>query len=157
VVLDTNVAVSALVFREGRLAWLREAWQTGRVVPVVSADTIGEFVRVIAYPKFKLAEDDAKNLLSHYLEHAEAAQMPASPARIPVCRDEDDRMFLRLAYAARAYALVSGDHDLLALAGKSRIPILTPEALRKDIEARFASIRESGPVLEPDPADDREP
>ena len=43
-------------------------------------------------------------------------------------------MFLRLAYGARVDALVSGDHDLLAVAAKSRIPILTPEALRKLIE-----------------------
>ena len=27
VVLDTNVVLSVLVFREGRLAWLREAWE----------------------------------------------------------------------------------------------------------------------------------
>lgn len=35
VVFDSNVAVSALVFRAGRLGWLRD-WAVGTVVPVVS-------------------------------------------------------------------------------------------------------------------------
>ncbi len=132
VVLDTNVAVSALVFRDGRLAWLREAWESGRIVPVVSAETISELVRVLGYPKLKLTEDEAKNLLAAYMEHAEAARTARRAPRIPECRDEDDRMFLRLAYAARVDALVTGDDDLLVVAPRSRIAIVTPEALRAD-------------------------
>lgn len=130
VVLDTNVAVSALVFREGRLAWLREAWEAGRVVPVVSAESVAELVRVLAYPKLKLSEEETKNVLAHYMEHAEAVREVGASVRIPECRDPDDRIFLRLAYAARVEALVTGDKDLLAVAGKSRIPILTPDALK---------------------------
>lgn len=134
VVLDTNVAVSALVFREGRLAWLREAWEAGRVVPLVSAETIAELVRVLAYPKLKLSEEETKNVLAHYMEHAEAVREVGAPARIPECRDPNDRIFLRLAYAARAEALVTGDEDLLAVAGRSRIPILSPDALKTKLQ-----------------------
>ena len=133
VVLDTNVAVSALVFREGRLAWLREAWEAGRIVPIVSAETVAELVRVLAYPKLKLSEEETKNVLAHYMEHAEAVREAGASIRIPACRDSDDRKFLRLAYAAKADALVTGDGDLLALAGKSRVPILTPDALRAQL------------------------
>ncbi len=129
VVLDTNVAVSALVFRQGRLTWLREAWQSGRIVPVVSAETLAELVRVLAYPKLRLTEEEAKSVLAHYMERAEAVVKVGTP-RIPQCRDPDDKMFLRLAYAARVHALVTGDKDLLAVAGKSRIPILAPDALK---------------------------
>jgi putative PIN family toxin of toxin-antitoxin system len=134
VVLDTNVAVSALVFLEGRLAWLREAWAAGRVVPLVSAETVAELVRVLAYPKLKLSEEDTKDLLAHYMEHAEAVREAGASIRVPECRDPDDRKFLQLAYAAKADALVTGDEDLLALAGKSRIPILTPDALKAKLE-----------------------
>ena len=133
VVLDTNVAVSSLVFREGRLAWLRGAWEAGRVVPVVSADTIAELVRVLAYPKLKLSEDEMKNVLAHYMEHAEAVGEVGTSVRIPECRDPDDRMFLRLAYAAKVDALVTGDADLLAVKRKSRIRILTPDGLRTEL------------------------
>ena len=130
VVLDTNVAVSASVFREGRLAWLREAWGTGRIVPVVSADTIAELVRVLAYPKLRLTEEETKNVVAHYVEHAEAVGEVRASIRIPECRDPDDRMFLRLAYAARVDALVTGDSDLLAVKRRSRIRILTPDGLK---------------------------
>ena len=132
VVLDTNVAVSALVFRQGRLAWLREAWEAGRIVPVVSAETLAELVRVLAYPKLKLSEEETKNVLAHYMEHAEAVREAGTSVRVPECRDPDDRKFLQLAYAAKADALVTGDEDLLTLAGKSRVPILTPEALKAE-------------------------
>ena len=130
VVLDTNVAVSALVFRQGRLAWLREAWEAGRIVPIVSAETIAELVRVLAYPKLKLSEEETKNVLAHYMEHAEAVREAGASVRVPECRDPDDRKFLQLAYAAKADALVTGDEDLLEVASKSRIPILAPDALK---------------------------
>ena len=38
---------------------------------------------------------------------------------------------LSLAYAARVDALVTGDADLLAVAAQSKIPILTPDALKR--------------------------
>lgn len=136
VVLDTNVVVSALVFRGGRLAWLRQAWAGGEIVPVVSRDTLAELMRVLAYPKFGLAAEDSKNLLAHYMEHAEALGVVKTRARLPQCRDKDDRAFLLLAHAARADALVTGDADLLALAAQSRIPILTPDALRQRLSPR---------------------
>ena len=50
-------------------------------------------------------------------------------ARIPKYRDPKDEMFLRLAYAAKVDAIVTDDEDLLALAGESRIPILSPREL----------------------------
>jgi hypothetical protein len=134
VVLDTNVAVSALVFREGRLAWLREAWEAGRIVPIVSAETVAELVRVLAYPKLKLSEEETKNVLAHYMEHAEAVREAGASVRVPECRDPDDRKFLQLAYAAKADALVTGDEDLLTLAGKSRVPILAPDALKSKLQ-----------------------
>lgn len=131
VVCDTNVAVSALVFREGRLAWLREAWAAGTVVPLVSKETLAELVRVLAYPKLRLEAEETKNLLAQYMEHAETADAGAARVRVPACRDEDDRAFLRLAYAAKADALVTGAADLLEVAQRSNVPILAPEALRK--------------------------
>ena len=131
VVCDTNVVVSALVFRAGRLGWLREAWTAGTVVPVVSKETLAELVRVLSYPKLRLEAEETKNLLAQYMEHAEAHGAVKTTARLPVCRDEDDRAFLRLAYAARADALVTGDRDLLAVAGQSKIPILMPDALKQ--------------------------
>lgn len=130
---DTNVAVSALLFRAGRLAWLREAWAGRQVVPLASQDTVAELLRVLAYPKFALEAEAAKGLLAHYLEHAEVVSSVKPRGRMPQCRDADDQKFLDLAWAAGADALVTGDADLLVLAPGARIPILSPEALREKL------------------------
>ena len=131
VVLDTHVVVSALLFGAGRLAWVREAWPSGSVVPVVSRETVTELVRVVAYPKFRLEPDQAKDLIAFYLEHSEMHGETRKRTPIPLCRDPDNRMFLRLAYSAKVDALVTGDADLLAVGTRSKVPILSPEALRE--------------------------
>ena len=130
-VIDTNVVVSAFVFRTGRLAWLREAIVGQSVTPIVSDETLGELVRVLAYPKLGLTAELSEAILTHYMEHAEAVKQPRTRAKLPKCRDPHDEMFLRLAYAAKADALVTGDDDLLSLAGESRIAILMPAAFAK--------------------------
>jgi putative PIN family toxin of toxin-antitoxin system len=129
-VIDTNVVVSAFVFRTGTLAWLREAIVNGRLIPLVSDETLAELLRVLAYPRFRLTAEDRENIIVHYMEHAEAIKQPRTRARLPRCRDPDDEMFIRLAYAAKADAIVTGDEDLLSLAPDSSIPILTPVAFR---------------------------
>jgi putative PIN family toxin of toxin-antitoxin system len=129
-VIDTNVVVSAFVFRAGALAWLREAIVNGALIPLVSDETLAEMVRVLAYPRFGLTVEDRENIIVHYMEHAEAIKQPRTRARLPQCRDPHDEMFIRLAYAAKADAIVTGDDDLLTLALESRIPILTPVAFR---------------------------
>lgn len=129
-VIDTNVAVSAFVFRAGTLAWLREAIVNGALIPLVSDETLAEMVRVLAYPRFGLTAEDRENIIVHYMEHAEAIKQPRTRARLPQCRDPHDERFIRLAYAAKADAIVTGDGDLLAIALESRIPILTPVAFR---------------------------
>ena len=103
------------------------------MIPVVSADTVAELVRVLSYSKFKLSEEETKNVLAHYMEGAEAVPRVSARVRIPECRDPEDRIFLRLAYTARVEALVTGDTDLLAVADNSRIPILTPAAFKSKL------------------------
>lgn len=126
-VLDTNVVLSALVRPGGSAGRLRLAWQTGLFVPVVCQATASELIRVLAYPKFKLTQGDIDILLADYLPWAEVFTLPRRPPAVPACRDPDDAVFLRLAYAARADALVSGDQDLLSVAG-SRLPMLAVAA-----------------------------
>lgn len=133
VVLDTNVVVSALLFTSGRLAWLRAAWQAGRVRPPASRDTVEELMRVLAYPKFGLAAADRQELLADYLPYAETVRVPTKPPPSPSCRDPFDVAFLALAKAGRADVLVTGDADLLALADRFHVPIIAPEALRGQI------------------------
>jgi putative PIN family toxin of toxin-antitoxin system len=118
VVLDTNVVLSALVFRGGATARLRIGWQAGRFVPLVSAATAHELVRVLGYPKFELSIAEQEKLLGDFMPWAEVVRVPAPPPRVPECRDAFVFPFLQLAVSGRARVLVSGERDLLVLAGK---------------------------------------
>ncbi len=135
VVFDTNVLVSALLFPSGRVSWLRGAWQSGTVLPLVSRRTASELIRVLAYPKFGLTHREREDLLADYLPHCETIIAEGSPA-LPECRDPHDVPFLELALSGRAHALVTGDSGLLELATGLAVPILTPEAFREELAAR---------------------
>ena len=135
VVLDTNVVLSALVFAKSPTARLRAAWQRGDFVPLVSTATAHELVRVLAYPKFRLDAAARQELLADYLPHTLVIAIPEPPPAVPVCRDAFDLPFLHLAVVGQADALVSGDADLLALAGQVRFSIIAPEAFLKTLAA----------------------
>lgn len=137
VVLDTNVLVSALLFSRGETVWLREAWQAGRLVPLVGRDTTQELIRVLNYPKFKLTRGEQDALLADFLPWAETVHPVDSSPDLPVPRDPDDLMFLTLATTAQAKALVTGDTDLLTLADWiESLRILTPVAFRDFFASR---------------------
>jgi putative PIN family toxin of toxin-antitoxin system len=136
VVIDTNLVLSALVFAGGRLAPLRLAWQDQRVLPLVSRATAAELIRALAYPKFKLAAHEQEELLADYLPYCKTVRIPVPPPATPPCRDPFDVPFLELALAGKADALVTGDKDLLSLAGKLACPILGAERFLDSIDAQ---------------------
>ena len=124
-VLDTNIVLSALVFTHGRAVALRDAWQAGRCEPHVSKATVGELIRVLGYPKFKLSAEEQRELLADYLPYCRTVAMPAKPPRTPSCRDPFDLPFLQLAVVGKVDFLVTGDRDLLGVRGKLPCPIVT--------------------------------
>lgn len=117
VVLDTNVVISSLLFRSGRLSQLRHSWQDKRFVAVVCHQTMTELVRVLGYKKFKLSQADANNILALYMPYVEAHTLKSSAniVHVPRCRDPKDQIFLDLADSAMVDYLVTGDEDLLVL------------------------------------------
>jgi putative PIN family toxin of toxin-antitoxin system len=129
VVFDTSSVVSALLFANGRLAWLREHWREGGCVPLISRATAAELTRVLRYPKFGLSSDDVRELLADYLPYCEVIERAGRCAS--VCRDVSDQIFLDLAESGRADLLISGDLDLLTLAGQTGFLIETPEEYRR--------------------------
>ena len=135
VVLDTNVVLSALVFRGGTAGQVRQAWQRGLVLPLASTATVQELVRVLAYPKFRLSPAEQDELLADFLPYAETVRIAQPPPTVPDCRDALDMPFMHLAVAGKARALVTGDRDLLAVAAEFEraypCPILTLDAFCK--------------------------
>jgi putative PIN family toxin of toxin-antitoxin system len=127
VVLDTNIVLSALLFAQGRLGPLRQAWQQDRCRPLVSATTTAELMRALRYPKFKLSTEEQEELLADYLPYCITVRIPAKPPKTPPCRDPFDLPFLQLAIVGKADHLVTGDKDLLSLAATFACPIISAE------------------------------
>lgn len=132
-VLDTNCLVSALIFRQGKIAVLRQLWQAGELKPLVCRETVSELIRVLSYPKFRLSREAAGLLLAEFLPWAESVCLPAPCGSLPGLRDPDDAVFLHLARFAGADHLISGDRHLLEVrASFPDICILSPvEFLRQ--------------------------
>jgi putative PIN family toxin of toxin-antitoxin system len=131
VVFDTNAVLSALLFIHGRLSWLVGHWQVGNCVPLISHATAEELTRILAYPKFRLTADEQLEALASYIPYCEAVEIANS---CPVlCRDPKDKPLLDLAQCGKADALVTGDEDLLALAGQTEFVIEAPEEYRRRI------------------------
>ena len=122
-VLDTNVVVSALLF-SGPPSRLISAWQSGRLRLVVSAPILDEYIRVLAYPKFKLTNTEIRGLLEEELIPF-METVTAVPTNVPDLRDPDDAKFITCAVAAGVRWLVSGDDDLLSLQRVQSVQILS--------------------------------
>lgn len=133
-VLDTNVVVSALLF-SGPPSRLVSAWQSGRLRPVVSAPILDEYIRVLAYPKFKLTNTEIRGLLEEELIPF-IETVTAVPTNIPDLRDPDDAKFIACAVAAGVRWLVSGDDDLLSLHHVESVDILSVTAFLQQLKRR---------------------
>jgi predicted nucleic acid-binding protein len=81
-------------------------------------------VNGLSDPKSRLPPESQEDLLQDYLPYAETVALPdPSPALPTACRDVDDDLFLHLAIAAQVDCLVTGDGDLLALAGRAGVVV----------------------------------
>jgi putative PIN family toxin of toxin-antitoxin system len=124
VVIDTNVLVSALLFGgvPGKLIAL---WKGRMIRPKASKEIVEEYLRVLAYPKFQLSEEEITFLL-HYeiLPYFEILGVKEGPTL--VVKDPTDDKFIRCAQAVGAKIIVSGDQHLLKLSPYRHIQILSP-------------------------------
>jgi uncharacterized protein len=134
-VLDTNVVISALLF-SGPPSQLVLAWQSSRLRPVVSAPILDEYIRVLAYPKFKLTPAEIKSLIAdELLPFIETVKVRPTPA--PSVRDPDDTKFITCATAAGVRWLVSGDDDLLSLQRVQSVEIVSVTTFLKLLKSKL--------------------
>lgn len=144
VVLDSNIWVDLLVFRDPHVEPIRAALLAGAITPVIRADCREELRRVLAYPQFArfavdigaaLAEVDRLTTLE-----AHPAPEAADAIRLPKCRDTDDQKFIELAHFAQAALLVSKDKAVLKLRSRLRrtsgVEVLPPLAFTGWLAAR---------------------
>jgi putative PIN family toxin of toxin-antitoxin system len=116
-VLDTNVVLDLVVFRDPGVELMAQAIRSGVVVPVTSHDCLEELRRVLAYPQLKLDEPGRLGAFECFRAQAQCVDVPATrPAPLPLCADPDDQKFLELAWHSNARCLITKDKALLRLA-----------------------------------------
>jgi uncharacterized protein len=123
VVLDTNVLVSGLAYPQGVPGRIVNAWQRGGLDVVLSKYILDEMVRVLPrLARIKLSAAETRDLADSFLFLAEMVE--PSGEIDPALRDRADAPVLGTLLASQADYLITGDKDLLALAGK--YSIVTP-------------------------------
>ncbi len=128
-VLDTNVLVSALLFRDSRHLPLAEGWRAGTLRPLLSVATWRE-LRAVAYrPEFGRSDDEVHAVLARLGPYLEWVEPDASrTASLPRCSDRADQKFLEVALCGAAHALLTYDRALLKLNRQALgFDIVTPE------------------------------
>ena len=131
VVIDTNVVISALLFG-GVPGGLIPLWKSGRIKPFVSKQIIDEYLRVLAYPKFILSEEEINYILyKEVLPYFEVVEIKVG--KIIIQEDPADDMFIRCALSGKAKVIISGDSHLLSLKSYQKVKILTPSQVLKEL------------------------
>ncbi len=127
VVLDTNVVVSALLWK-GTPGQIIPLIEQGFVVMIMTPAIVAEYRAVIQRETFRLIiarrGTSWSKLLIDLLQYALVVPDRLSPVRIEA--DPSDEKFLAAAMTGDADALVSGDRHLLDLKDTVALPILTP-------------------------------
>jgi uncharacterized protein len=121
VFLDTNVLVSAFATRGMCADVLRVVLAEHTLI--TSEVVLRELSRVlrtrIGMPSRLVEEVEA------FLREHEVAGKPAAPSALPI-RDKDDRWVFASAVEGRADVFVTGDRDLLDVAGAAPLKIVDP-------------------------------
>ena len=133
VVLDTNVCLDLLLFRDPATAALAVALHSGDIEVVSDSECRAEWQRVLGYPVLALDLPARLRLCADYDARVRlmADATTAAVLPLPRCADPDDQKFLELARRAGARWLLTRDRALLALSRRTErdhgFAILTPQ------------------------------
>ncbi len=106
VVLDTNVLVSALLTGGGTADMAVQLILQGAATLLVDSRILAEYDEVTSRARFGFAEEERRALLDVLESIAEP--VVAKPLRLAL-PDPDDRVFVEVALAGRADAIVTGN------------------------------------------------
>ena len=122
-VLDTNIVLDLLVFRDPQAQAVSDGLQAGTLLWLATPSMREELARVLSYPKLapRIAffRGEAGQVLQDFDRHVRLVE-PA--ARAPLtCGDPDDQKFIDLAVAHRC-VLLSKDYEVLRM--RKRLALL---------------------------------
>jgi uncharacterized protein len=134
-VLDTNVVISALLWRGTPYRLLETIHRHDGLQLYSSSALLDELSDVARRPALtKRLAKIGRTASEIFVEYLQAIEL-VDPIDVPrIARDLDDDVVLACALAASADLIVSGDSDLLVLTAYERIPIVTPPAALRQIQ-----------------------
>lgn len=124
-VLDTNVILDLLVFKEPSTEPIRLALEAQQVDAVRTAASLIELMDVIGRPAFKLSPEDQEVIIQTWVSSTRVLENAAIEEAPFTCHDPDDQVFINMAYSVRPALLFSKDRRVLELQRR---------ALREQIE-----------------------
>jgi len=128
VVKDTNVLISG-IFWKGQPNKVLNLWKEGKITPVISADMVSEFTRVMNDFKIQLPQSMIRQCTNLILRNS---IMIEPKERISVVKDDSaDNMFIEASVAGDAEYIISQDKHLLKLKSYKRVKIVNPEEFNK--------------------------
>lgn len=128
-VLDTNVVLDWLVFRDPRVRPLADALQARQLRWLACAAMREELGHMLAHTSLARWQPDREQALTVF-DAAVHLCPPPPRSRLP-CTDADDQVFIDLALAEKAQWLLTHDRALLKLARRARphgVQVATPAA-----------------------------
>ncbi len=131
IVIDTQVIMDWLVFKNPSVAPLAQAVQSGALSWIGLAAMKAELLHVLGRGIAANYGPDLVWIDQAFAQWCQPIERVPLPAIRLVCRDKDDQMFIDLALAEQASYLISKDRAVLALAKRARrvgLSIMTPEA-----------------------------
>jgi putative PIN family toxin of toxin-antitoxin system len=133
-VLDTNVVLDWVAFRDPRVQPIAAAIERGTLRTATSGACLQELRRALSYAQVKLDAAAQALAFERYAAHVKVFDIPepAAAMGLPRCEDVDDQKFLEVAWHVRASHLVTRDKALLKLARRlvqsHRFTVLAPDA-----------------------------
>jgi len=116
VIFDTNVLLDLFIFNDFRVLHIKQALIERQLDALASQQTLAEFTEVISRPLFSLDQSAQEKIvqewqsLAHMIDENKIISAPWQ------CRDNDDQIFLDLAYTGKPCVLLSKDNEVLKLA-----------------------------------------
>ena len=127
IVVDTNVLVSAMLTGSGAPYFVLQLVQQSEVTLLADPRIFAEYDEVTSRPEFGFDENERRGMLDLLAQVAEL--VVARPLRLSL-PDPDDRLFVEVALAGNADAIVTGNtRHFISKKGALAVVVLTPRQL----------------------------
>ena len=119
-VLDTNVILDLLVFKDPSAEPIRLLLDANQVDAVRTLASMAELIDVIGRPTFKLSRADQEAIVQAWESRSRLLENTAIEPAPFTCRDRDDQVFIDMAFSIRPALLLSKDLRVLELQAIAR-------------------------------------